>query len=141
MYTSTPHEQEVAMTGPQHPQAPGGPPKIAPMPTIKHEELDLEPIDLVEDSKAISQKIRAFGNHTGQKAHQWKRQPVKTGQGAIRVRSFHGKLSDQGLGYLDDAVNNWLDEHPEVEVKFVTQSVGTFEGKIREPALVLNLWY
>ena len=35
----------------------------------------------------------------------------------------------------------WLDAHPEVEVKFVTSTVGIFEGKMREPALILNLWY
>ena len=57
------------------------------------------------------------------------------------MKSFHGKYSDQGLQYLDDAVNEWLDAHPDVEVKFVTSTVGVFEGKIREPALVLNLWY
>jgi hypothetical protein len=38
-------------------------------------------------------------------------------------------------------INEWLDDHPEIEVKFVTQTVHVFEGKIREPALVMNVWY
>jgi hypothetical protein len=45
------------------------------------------------------------------------------------------------LEYLDNAVNEWLDANPDVEVKFVTPTVMTFEGKIREAALVLNIWY
>jgi hypothetical protein len=86
-------------------------------------------------------KIVALGADAHRAHHDWKRQPIKNGTGACRVRSFHGKYSEQGLEYLDNAVNEWLDAHPEVEVKFVTSTVMTFEGKIREPALVLNVWY
>lgn len=86
-------------------------------------------------------KIVALGADAHRAHHDWKRVPVKTGNGACRVRSFHGKYSEQGLEYLDNAINEWLDGHPEVEVKFVTSTVMTFEGKIREPALVLNVWY
>ena len=90
---------------------------------------------------AAPKKIVALGADAHRAHHDWKRVPVKTGTGACRVRSFHGKYSEQGLEYLDNAVNEWLDSHPEVEVKFVTGTVMTFEGKIREPALVLNVWY
>ena len=86
-------------------------------------------------------KIVALGADAHRVHHDWKRVPVKTGTGACRVRSFHGKYSEQGLEYLDNAINEWLDSHPDVEVKFVTSTVMTFEGKIREPALVLNVWY
>jgi hypothetical protein len=118
------------------------PPKIAPMPVqhVGNHGEELSPIDLVEEVRT-DQKIRAFGVTGSKQHHEWKRKPFTTGQGAVRIRSFHGKLSDQGLAYLDEAVNEWLDQHPEVEVKFVTSNVGVFEGKMREPALVLNLWY
>jgi hypothetical protein len=66
---------------------------------------------------------------------------VATGQGAVRVRSFHGRLSDEGMAFMDEKINDWLDAHPEIEVKIVTTTIGTFEGKIREPALVVNVWY
>ncbi len=111
---------------------------------------ELEPITLVEDiadasptsvAPAAPKKIVAMGADLITKKHQWKRQPVKTGTGAVRVKSFHGKYSDQGLEYLDNAINEWLDANADVEVKFVTSTVMTFEGKIREPALVLNVWY
>ena len=42
---------------------------------------------------------------------------------------------------MDDKINEWLDAHPEIEVKFVTTAVGPYEGKIKEPALVMNVWY
>jgi hypothetical protein len=116
-------------------------PGIAPLPTshAKHQELD--PIELIEDLHDASHKIKAFGPETVRQTHEHKRKPIANGTGASHVRSFHGKYSDQGLEYLDNAINDWLDAHPEAEVKFVTSTVGVFEGKIREPALVLNLWY
>ncbi len=121
--------------------------KIAPMPVSHSAAIELDSIGLVEEIETPNaaegmRKIKAFGvADGGGRDIKWKREPHKTGTGATRVRTFHGKLSDQGMEYLDGAVNEWLNEHPEAEVKFVTSSVGVFEGKIREPALVLNLWY
>jgi hypothetical protein len=43
--------------------------------------------------------------------------------------------------FLDDKINEWLDSHPEVEIKFVTTNIGQFEGKVRELAMVINVWY
>jgi hypothetical protein len=85
--------------------------------------------------------VKSYEEVPKHRHHDWKRVPTNSGQGPVRMKSFHGKYSDQGLAYLDDAVNEWLDNHPEVEVKFVTSTVGLFEGKMREPALVLNVWY
>ncbi|MFT3788208.1 MAG: hypothetical protein QM770_18900 [Tepidisphaeraceae bacterium] len=120
--------------------------------------LEDEPIELVADetdaapnsaaailgkspSSGEGKRIVAFGGEHKQFTEQWKRQTTKSGTGACRVKSFHGKYSDEGLRYLDHAINQWLDDHPDIEVKFVTPTVMTFEGKVREPALVLNVWY
>ncbi|MCS7033329.1 MAG: hypothetical protein NZ561_04945 [Phycisphaerae bacterium] len=136
-------------TGP-HPVAGSG---QAPRPVVPSQRPlpanDEEPIALVDDDAVpvdqtteFTKKIKALGDAgTHRKHHDWKRKVVNTGTGAIRVKSFHGKYSDQGLQYLDDAINEWLDANPDIEVKFVTPTVGVFEGKIREPALVLNIWY
>jgi len=75
------------------------------------------------------------------KDHAWKRTPHVGHNGAMRMRSFHGRLSEQGLDFLDNAINDFLDVHPEIEIKFVTSTTGMFDGKIKEPALILNLWY
>jgi hypothetical protein len=110
-----------------------------------HKPHDLDPIELIDEkeaAEAAAHKIKTYGAETVRHEHGgWKRKPNTNGTGASHVRSFHGKYSDQGLEYLDNAINEWLDSHDDVEVKFVTSTVGVFEGKIREPALVLNLWY
>ena len=152
------HRPQVA--GFASPHAPAARPGIAPMPVQPRHEEALDPIELVEDevepspmpnvvgaagpataSPAVTKSKIKFGAEIVRREHQWKRQPHASGQGVCRVKSFHGKYSDQGLEHMDDMINEWLDAHPEVEVKFVTSTVNVFEGKIREPALVLNLWY
>jgi hypothetical protein len=109
------------------------------------QDINLDPIGLVDDEPRAAletvKKIKAFGPTDTAKSHDWKRKANINGAGAVRMRSFHGRLSDEGLIFMDDKINEWLDAHPEVEVKFVTSTVGTYEGKIREPALILNLWY
>lgn len=160
-------QRPTPMAPPPRPTPPPGAvvrPSIAPMPVqpIQPTEADLDPIELVDDvleelppapagappgaatttaPAPLKSKIKAFGPEYAKKEHAWKRTPHMDGKGAIRVKTFHGKYSDQGMEHLDDVINEWLDNHPEVEVKFVTSTVNVFEGKIREPALVLNLWY
>ena len=111
---------------------------------------DEEAISLVEDADGDDESAVAetagpskikFGADLGVKKHDWKRQLKQGGTGATRVRTFHGKLSDQGLEYIDEAINVWLDAHPEVEVKFVTTNVGLFDGKFKDLALIVNVWY
>ena len=43
--------------------------------------------------------------------------------------------------YLDDAINLWLDTHPDIDVKLVTTTTGLFDGKFKDIALVVNVWY
>jgi uncharacterized protein YcnI len=113
----------------------------------KADDHSLDPISLVDDFDASSSdapppsKIKAFGVAGMTQQHTYKRQTHTTGQGACRVRSFHGRLSDEGMSYMDDKINEWLDGHPDIEVKIVTTSIGQYEGKIKEPALVVNVWY
>jgi hypothetical protein len=162
---SQPHHLTPGAPRPSMAPAPSSArPGIAAMPVqpIRPTEADLDPIALVEEEleeitptpmpsaassslqpspAVMKSKIKAFTNDVARREHQWKRTPHVSGQGAIRVKSFHGKYSDQGVEHLDDMINEWIDAHPEVEVKFVTSTVHVFEGKIREPALVMNVWY
>ncbi|HEV2293844.1 MAG TPA: hypothetical protein VGR35_08300 [Tepidisphaeraceae bacterium] len=90
---------------------------------------------------APTPKKITFGAENTVRKHEWKRKPHLGGQGACRVRTFHGKCSDQGLEYLDDAINVFLDEHPDIEVKFVQSNVAMFDGKFKDFALIVNVWY
>jgi hypothetical protein len=103
---------------------------------------DDDPIEVAEDhasSSSGASRIKAF-DRAGAHDEKWDRSPNVTGHGAIHVKTFHAKLRTDALEFMDQQINEWLDSHPEYEVKFVTSSVGEFHGKTNEPALVLNVW-
>ncbi|MGI9014142.1 MAG: hypothetical protein ACR2GY_07825 [Phycisphaerales bacterium] len=91
------------------------------------------------ENEEPSKKIRAFG---GMRRHEdeWSRTPNSTGVGAIHVKSFHSKLTEDALVYMDRQINEWLDAHPQYEVKFVNSAIGTFTGKLKEPQLIVSVW-
>ena len=88
-------------------------------------------------------KIRAFDQKlAGGSKHEdhWSRSPNVTGTGAIHCKSFHCKLTGDSLENLDRQINEWLDAHPQYEVKRVTSTVGEWMGKLKEPNLIVQLW-
>ena len=114
------------------------------------DELSLDdtlPLDLGDDSVAVgsatgSSKIKTFEQKLRSLRHEdtWSRTPNSTGTGAIHVKSFHCKLTGDSLEFLDQQINEWLDAHPQYEVKFVTSSIGTWTGKHKEPNMIVNVW-
>lgn len=90
----------------------------------------------------VKPKIQAFekSNSIGRTEDSWKRQTNKTGVGATHVKSFHAKLTGESLEFLDKQINEWLDAHPDHEVKFSTATVGEWTGKLREPNLIVQVW-
>lgn len=94
----------------------------------------------VPPAEPPKKEIRAFGNVTRRHSEEWDRTPNATGHGAIHVRTFHSKLSEDALSYMDGQINEWLDSHPEYEVKFVSACIGPFVGKIREDQLIVQVW-
>ncbi len=107
---------------------------------------DTLPIDLSTEPVPAAQpgqsKITTFEQKLSSKRHedQWTRSPNATGTGAIHVKSFHCRLTGDSLEFLDRQINEWLDDHPEYEVKMVTSSMGTWSGKLKEPNLIVNVW-
>lgn len=106
-----------------------------------HDAEDLTPIDMDEPVSSVvgSNKIRTFDTRKAHVDH-WKRTPNVTGSGAIHVKTFVTKLRLDAIDHLDQQINEWLDNHPEYEVKFVTQSIGTLVGKITDDALFVSIW-
>ncbi len=106
-----------------------------------------EPLALVADEKpaptaeAPKSKIHGISSVNSLAAHDYKRPINMNKNGAVRMRTFHCRLSEQGVEYLDQTINDWLEQHPEIEVKFTTSSVGMWDGKLKEPTLILNVWY
>ena len=103
--------------------------------------MDPEPVPVVEPTGpgGGGHKITAFGK---EKKHEeeWSRTPNTTGTGAIHVKTFHAKLTDDALVYMDQVINEWLDNHPQYEVKFVNATVGVLTGKAKEPNLICQVW-
>jgi hypothetical protein len=141
---------------PQHPAQPAHAPhapqnhgsaKIAAMPTLQPgipagDDGAIALIEDGEDDVTLHKKIKAFGADANTvKQTKWTRQSAAHDGAPVRVKTFHCKLSDQGTEYLDEAINHFIDEHPDVHVKFVTTNVGMFDGKFKDFALIVNLWY
>lgn len=143
-----------------HPLPPGysGPPPTPPEDDSKkkntqNEELSLDdtlPIDFAPSSGSgangngpdAPSKIRTFEQKLRSIRHEdnWNRTPNSTGTGAIHVKSFHCKLTGDSLDFIDQQINEWLDAHPQYEVKLVTTSIGIWTGKLKEPNLIVNVW-
>ncbi len=131
------------------PTPPDGKPPQNTVPKAE-DEMSLDdtlPLDLGDDSVAVgsgtgSSKIKTFEQKLRSIRHEdnWSRTPNSTGTGAIHVKSFHCKLTGDSLEFLDRQINEWLDDHPQYEVKFVTSSIGTWSGKHKEPNMIVNVW-
>ena len=101
----------------------------------------LEAISLVDDSEVSEHSVKAFGS--GARAVQkiaYKRQLNADGTGATRCRLFKAKLAPQPLEYLEKQVNDWLDNES-IEVKHVGHVIGTIEGKMPEPTMIVMVWF
>ena len=94
-------------------------------------------------SAEAANKIKAFEQRIGgavRHEDSWNRSPNVTGTGAIHVKSFHAKLTGESLEFLDKQINEWLDAHPQYEVKVVSSTVGDWTGKLKEPNLIVQVW-
>lgn len=106
-----------------------------------HDAEQMMPIDLDTPSSNVigSDKIRTFDTRKPHVAH-WKRTPNVTNAGAIHVKTFVTKLRLDAIEHMDQQINDWLDNHPEYEIKFVSQSIGKLVGKNTEDALFVSVW-
>lgn len=110
----------------------------APQP-VRREPAPSQPASAGNGETKIRQLDQALSGATRHE-ETWNRTPNVTGAGAIHVKSFHCKLTGDCLNLLDQQINEWLDAHPQYEVKLVTTSVGEWSGKTREPNLIVNVW-
>ena len=97
-------------------------------------------------SDMSSSQIHGVSAATLGKAGEWDesrfRRPLQPEiSAATRCRTFHCKLTDGAVDYLNNSINEWLDSHDEVTVKFATSTIGQFEGKHTEPNLIITMFY
>jgi len=129
----------IGQAGGPAPQPPR--PAAPPRPPKPPASLEPEPVQMAESTGPVAapRKITAFGKEAKHE-DKWSRTPNLNGTGAIHVKTFHSKITDDALAYMDQQINEWLDAHPEYEVKFVSSTVGIHSGKLKEPHLICNLW-
>lgn len=82
-----------------------------------------------------------FGATALTTAHKFKRHPHHDELGAIRCRIFHAKLNEGALKFMQDQINEWIDDNADITVKHVGTNVGIVEGKSPEPHLVVTVFY
>lgn len=95
-----------------------------------------------KDGPEAKPKITAFEQKggIGRTEDSWQRKSNKTGVGATHVKTFHAKLTGESLEFLDKQINDWMDAHPDHEVKFSTSTVGEWTGKLKEPNVIIQVW-
>ncbi|MHC4093662.1 MAG: hypothetical protein ACYSVY_25895, partial [Planctomycetota bacterium] len=64
-----------------------------------------------------------------------------TVQTATRCRTFHTKLNDSAVAFMNDQINTWVDTNPDISIKFATSAIGIFEGKHSDPNLIVTVFY
>ena len=131
------------------PKPSGGPGFAKPA----HQETDLSPIALdgpigagpshspAPAVPAKSPNSMGIAYNINEHEKEYKRTATLSGNGAVHIKSFHCHLSDDGLRHLDTRINDWLDAHGQYEVKFVTSNIGLWDGKTKDPELIVNVWY
>lgn len=111
-------------------------------------EADLPPISLVDELEMAEspQQRTSHGTAAGtappvEEPTKYTRPLNKTGAGATRCRTFHAKLADEAVRHMDLQINEWCEQHPEVEIKSSTSTVGLWTGKHAEPNLIITIFY
>ncbi len=83
----------------------------------------------------------SFGATASATTHKFKRHLHHNERGAIRCRIFHAKLNEGALKFMQDQINDWIDDNPDVDIKHMGTNVGVVEGKSAEPHLVVTVFY
>ncbi len=71
----------------------------------------------------------------------YKRPLDPRGVGASRCRTFHCRISQGAVDFLNAQINEWLDENKDITIKSSNTVIGMFEGKHTEPNLIVTVFY
>ena len=116
-------------------------PEIIPDEPDATEPLKLDMAETDNLGKLLIQ-IRNFGEESGiNHKTEFKRDLLHGQKNATRIRTFHTRLSDNAMAFLDDQINEWIDQNPEIEVKSSSTVIGEVEGKKSEQHMIITIWY
>ncbi len=60
---------------------------------------------------------------------------------ATRCRTFHSKLNDGAIAYMNREINAWVDREENVRIKFATSTIGVYEGKRADPHIIVTVFF
>ncbi|MHC4697340.1 MAG: hypothetical protein ACYTFA_11405 [Planctomycetota bacterium] len=118
----------------------GGGGAFAPIEFDDVDEKEESTIDMSE-SRVQTLSATGLGEAGGWDESRFQRPLDPKGSTATRCRTFHCKITEGAVTYFNNQINEWLDSHPDITVKFVNSNVGPFEGKHTEPNLILTVFY
>ncbi|NOS99583.1 MAG: hypothetical protein HOP29_03045 [Phycisphaerales bacterium] len=108
----------------------------------------LESLAVIDDeSMAGSGNIRAISADTlaGAALHvddsEYRRPLNPNAPAATRCRTFHAKLNDGAVAFMNRQVNDWADHNPDVTIKYAASTIGVWEGKKADPHMILTIFY
>ncbi len=134
-YKRTHHTDEKRLVGQPSMKAPG-------------EGEELESLSIIgDDEREHTSSFTAMGSETlaDTFAHfedsHLKRNLDPNGAGATRCRTFHAKLNDGAVAFMNKQINEWADEHPKITIKAASSTIGVWEGKKSDPHLILTVFY
>lgn len=107
--------------------------------TISLDEADVVPVDLSQSRVMASSQTMGVAGAWDDSG--LKRQVGGNAEGATRCRTFHSKLNENSLQFMNRQINEWVDKSENMAIKFATSTIGIFEGKHAEPNLILTIFY
>ena len=104
---------------------------------------------MVDESEMVSPtkpKIQVFAGASTAPGQQGSDQNLNRplhpeAQYASRCRTFHAKLNEGAIAYMNNQINEWCDANGEITIKFATSTIGVFEGKHADPHLILTIFF
>ncbi len=67
--------------------------------------------------------------------------PITGGERITGVKTFFTKLHPGAITFLDEQINDWLRQHPDVRIKHTNVTVGEVQAKKSEENLIVVVWY
>lgn len=105
-------------------------------------DADVGPAEAAESRVTASAAVSTVRERAAAAHGPTYRRPLLAGSpNATRCRTFHCKLTDASIAHMDQQINEWVDHHDEIEVKFASSTVGVVEGKHNDPHLIVTLYY
>ncbi|MGB2985171.1 MAG: hypothetical protein WBE26_04755 [Phycisphaerae bacterium] len=112
---------------------------FAPIELDKPNKRDRGEIDM--SSSRISTMTDTQIGKSVKDEEEFKRPLQPDGKGATRCRTFHCRISEGAVDFMNKQVNEWIDGREDITIKLATSVIGMFEGKHTEPNIILTVFY